>query len=498
MSFDSDIFISYAHIDNQPLTPGDEGWITNLHRALEIRLAQLLGEEPKIWRDPKIQGNDYFDTAIVSQLPKTALLISIITPRYLKSEWCRKELEEFSGLCEQYSLVEAGKKSRIFKVVKTPVPIERTPEQLQRMLGYEFFHLDPESGRPIELRPEPGSGDARKYWSKMEDLAYDLAQILECLKAPANAGAPPAVAAGSVVFLAETTFDLAAERDALRRELLERGYRVLPERPLPLAAEELERAVQEDLAQSVLSVHLVGERYGVVPDGAEVSMVDLQNQQAVRQSREKGLRRIVWLSRENQPRDARQAAFVDKLRRDPTAVEGAELLQTTLEDLKALIEARLRQPAAAAHEEDAAEAGGEVPRIYLICDRDDQAEAGVLDDYLFSQGYEVIPSLFDGDEATVRQDHQENLCLCDAAIIYYGKATEVWLRGKLRDFLKVAGWGRKKPLAARAIYIGAPARPDKERFRTHDAKVIRGSEPFSGDDLQPFFAEIPRHKTGET
>ena len=493
MRFDSDIFISYAHIDNQPLTPGDEGWITNLHRALEIRLAQLLGEEPKIWRDPKIQGNDYFDTAIVSQLPRTALLVSIITPRYLKSEWCRKELEEFS----QHGPLEVERKSRIFKVVKTPVPIDLIPAQLQRMLGYEFFQLDAETGRPIEFRPEPGTGETRKYWAKMDDLAYDVFQLLESLKTPAGAAVASAAADGPIVFLAETTSDIAAERDALRRELLERGYRVLPERPLPLAAEELEKAVQEDLGQSVLSVHLIGERYGVIPEGAEVSIIDLQNQQAVCHSRERGLRRIVWLSRENQPRDARQAAFLDKLRQDPAALEGAELLQTTLEDLMALIDARLRVPPAEEEkkEEDAG-MEGEIPRIYLICDRDDQEDARVLDDHLFSQGYEVIPSLFEGDEATVRQDHQENLCFCDAAIIYYGKATEVWLRAKLRDFLKVAGYGRKEPLAARAVYIGAPARLDKERFRTHEAMVIRGSAPFSGDELRPFFAEIRQHRKG--
>ncbi len=494
MSFDSDIFISYAHIDNQPLTSGDEGWITGLHHALEIRLAQLLGEQPKIWRDPKIQGNDYFDTAIVSQLPRTALLIPVITPRYLKSEWCRKELEEFSQLSERHGPI-AGKKSRIFKVVKTPVPIAQTPELLQRMLGYEFFQLDPETSRPIEFRPYPDTGETRKYWAKMDDLAYDVYQLLESLKAPAGGAAAAPAAAGPVVFLAETTFDLAAERDALRRELLERGYRVLPESPLPLAAEELEEALQKDLEPCVLSVHLMGERYGVVPDGAEVSMVDLQNQQAARQSRERGLRRIVWLSRENQPRDARQAAFLDKLLQDPAALAGAELLQTTLEDLKALIETRLRAPE---EEEAQEEAGaGEVARIYLICDRDDQEDARALDDYLFSQRYEVIPSLFEGDEATVRQDHQENLSLCDAAIIYYGKATEVWLRAKLRDFLKVAGYGRKKPLAARAVYIGEPARPDKERFRTHEAMVIRGSATVSGDDLRPFFAELEAYRKGE-
>ena len=32
MNFENDLFISYAHIDNQPLTDGDKGWITGFMR----------------------------------------------------------------------------------------------------------------------------------------------------------------------------------------------------------------------------------------------------------------------------------------------------------------------------------------------------------------------------------------------------------------------------------------------------------------------------------
>ena len=33
--FETDLFISYAHIDNQPLTPEQKGWISRLHASLE-------------------------------------------------------------------------------------------------------------------------------------------------------------------------------------------------------------------------------------------------------------------------------------------------------------------------------------------------------------------------------------------------------------------------------------------------------------------------------
>lgn len=63
-----DVFISFAHIDNETLSQEQEGWIAMLHHALRVRLAQLLGENPEIWRDPKLQGNDDFNEEIVSNL----------------------------------------------------------------------------------------------------------------------------------------------------------------------------------------------------------------------------------------------------------------------------------------------------------------------------------------------------------------------------------------------------------------------------------------------
>ena len=54
MDFENDIFISYAHIDNLPLAKDQEGWISTFDRALAIRLAQLRGQHPRVWRDPKL------------------------------------------------------------------------------------------------------------------------------------------------------------------------------------------------------------------------------------------------------------------------------------------------------------------------------------------------------------------------------------------------------------------------------------------------------------
>ena len=56
---ESDVFISYAHFDNEPMFEGQRGWVEVFHQALEVRLRQLLGEDPAVWRDLSLAGNDY-------------------------------------------------------------------------------------------------------------------------------------------------------------------------------------------------------------------------------------------------------------------------------------------------------------------------------------------------------------------------------------------------------------------------------------------------------
>ncbi len=89
------IFISYAHIDNEPLVDGGAGWVSSLHKVLEKRLAMLLGERPEIWRDRELRGHDFFDQTIAEHIESAAIFVSMLTPRYVRSDYCRKELDTF-------------------------------------------------------------------------------------------------------------------------------------------------------------------------------------------------------------------------------------------------------------------------------------------------------------------------------------------------------------------------------------------------------------------
>ena len=67
-------------------------------------------------------------------------------------------------------------------MVKTPVPLERQPEIMQGVLGYEFYQVDSATGRPREFSQEVGAYKDPRYWDKLEDLAYEVADLLQSLR----------------------------------------------------------------------------------------------------------------------------------------------------------------------------------------------------------------------------------------------------------------------------------------------------------------------------
>ena len=491
MAYEHDFFISYAHLDDESLIAGEQGWVSELHRLLEIRVGQVRGEKPKIWRDPKLQGNDIFADTIVERLPRVAALVSVLSPRYVQSEWCNRELKEFCRVAERAGGLCVGDKARVFKVVKTPVSHDRLPGEVQPMLGYEFFVYD-EKGRPRELSRD-NNGGQRAFLTKLDDLAYDIANLLDQLKS--EAAVAPAEPKGTV-YLAETSYELREEREAIKRDLIRNGYEVLPDRSLPLVAPELDALVREQLLRSSVSIHLVGRNYGIVPEGATDSIVQRQQALASEAAPATKLSSIIWLPPGLQIEDERQLAFVRHLQTSPSVHAAAELLEVPIEDLKTVIYRKLAPPAVVV-KAAAPAAGEEHPRLYLLCDQQDVEAAQPLEDYLFGEGFEVILPFFDDDEAQTRLEHEENLRSADVLLLYYGSGDELWLRRKLRELQKSAALGREKPWLARCIYAGAPVTPQKQRFRTHEAMLIH--EPaggFAPDALAPLLAAIAKAREG--
>ena len=514
MHFDCDAFISYAHLDNVELVEGRKGWVANLHRALEVRVAQLLGKAPHIWRDPKLSGNDLFENSIVERLKQVAILVAVVSPRYLKSEWTLREFNEFCNAAEHQGGIRVRDKARVFKILKTPVPLDRMPPALKGLLGYEFFRVDPETGKVRELDEIFGPDAHRDFWLRLDDLAHDVCALLESLEESAAASAQPAallnVAATPVrpedaVYLAETTSDLREAREALRRDLLEAGYRVLPEGTLPLVAEEAETEIRRALEHVRLSIHPIGRQYGLVPEGGSRSLVDIQHELAAERDGSSRFARLIWIPERLEVQDHRQRQILERLRADPRLGHGADLVETYFEGLRTVVQDWIRKdrvpvepppaPAAATPTPVATDAAGTETtdasaKLYVMADERDLARLEPWADALFRRGFEVILPVFQGEEREIREYHEENLAHCDAVLIAYGAGNEVWVRRKLREIQKAAGYGRSKPAPPVAVCLIGPHTPEKDRFRTHEATIVPQWDGVALDAFGPFFQSV--------
>jgi len=474
-----DVFISYTHLDNKTLSKEQkekEGWISRFHYALNTLLGEKLGRKPIIWRDDILQGNDEFSEEIESKIQKAKVLLTIISPRYLESEWCEKELKYFIKAAETGGGLHVGNKSRIFKVVKTYVPHKEHPDEIRGLNGYEFFQLD-EKERPHEFILEKGSPSYYKFREKLDDMAWDIHKFLKEVDKQRETGEePPLSPPEKTVYLAETTFDLQEERENIQRDLKQKGYTILPDRQLPLLLRDgnFKESVLKDLERCKLSIHLVGAMYGAVPEGEERSIIDLQNELVMEQCKNNQLKQLIWIppDLEKSKIDKRQEKYIYNLRDDAPQDEGIELLEYGLEDFKTIIRdtlEKIKNPT-----KESTTTGS--PYVYLVYDKKDTKNIKDVDNCLFNEGFEVRHPLSEGSAAEYRKIHKDRLFLCDAMMIYYDCANEYWLQTKMDDIRKVRGYGRKKPLKT-SVFITGEKTEHKKAFRTNDAEVIKEYNP---------------------
>lgn len=501
MNPNQDIIIVFSQEDNLPIEGGLKGWVSNFHKFLDTLLSQIIKGEPQII----MMSEQEFDK---SKIDSAAAVITVLSNNLVQSG---SILAHMNGVAEQYkskdSLVLDGI-CRFFKVHKAPFEGESYLPALQEYIAYDFYMIDPLTGEAIEFKRFFGTDAERSYWMKLVDMAYDINQILNAIKKPEakeKAKKIEEFPRDKTVYLASTGVDMVIQRDVIRRELIRHGYRVLPNHTLPKEAKVLEHRVKEDLAKCRLSIHLVGEDYGYRPRGSDLSVVDIQNRVASkhtyemvewneRQTEKEPFSRLIWVSPDLNNVSERQKIFIEDLKSDAAALEEAEVLQITLQELKSIIReelvtgGRFNTKREVAGYQPAAEDDSQI--IYLISDKKDFKQSQTIEEHLTNAGFRVVHPTYDGDLIDIRYIHQENLRRCDASIIYFGEATEEWIKTKLKDLLKAPGFGRNKPLKAKAVYFDGKKDVDFETYKKNNALVLGNNGGFKPEYLNPFIDRL--------
>ena len=439
-----DIFVSYAHVDDEPLSGAPRGWVSTLVRNLEVQLATKLGRKyAPPWMDHQLAGNAPLTPEIVAALRETATLLVFVSPGYLVSDWCKREREAFLQLIRQR--LDSG--SRVFVVEIDRVDRNDLPDEFRELPGYRFWVEDEDGKAPRTLGIPVPRLEEPEYYTRLNNLSYELARELKRLKdtaTPANGDVPSdAVAVKPAVFLAEVTDDLELLRDELKSYLLQAGLTVLSK--AWYTHEDLtayQEAIEKDLKDSRLFVQLLSAVAGRKPPGWPQGYASVQYMRA----KQLGMPILQWRSRELDLASVKDPGHLALL-------ESENVIATGIEEFKRAVvqETSKESPPPTPSRGDL---------VFVNTDFPDRALAETVTKLLLKHGIGSILPLNQGEPADIRKDLEANLRDCDGLIVVYGETHVTWVRNQLRQGRKILAQ-REQPLRCLAVFEGPPPEKDE-------------------------------------
>ena len=181
----SDVVITYANLDNQPVISGRQGWVSQLEHNLQLRVAQLSGKQVAVFKQPDPSESAEIESAILEHLPHAKTVVSVLSPPYARSNGCHRMVNAFWKSAQASGRFEIGDRSRLLNVIKTPVDADDLPPDLRALytglVPYEFFERDAVSGRLREFDEAFGGIAIQRFHERVYDVAYDISQVLKYL-----------------------------------------------------------------------------------------------------------------------------------------------------------------------------------------------------------------------------------------------------------------------------------------------------------------------------
>lgn len=295
-----DVFISYAHADNEkPLgSAAQYGWVTTLAHNLNTGPGHL---HKNLFIDHQLKAGDAFSDDLVRTVGNSTLLLLLLSQNYIDSAWCGKELDHFIRTRAN----DPEKPTDVFVVELFPFDtFTSVPPNIQnlrkRLIHAQFWHQPADASAPLlagDPSPqESGPESERRYWralhelrnaidSRLRDLQTECALPSVAVSIPEFTPATPQSNTKPVlgtVLLADTTDDLIPLRSAVKSALEPEGVQVLPEGDyVGLSPEEFETEFTSDLTRCNLFVQLLSPTVGRTGRGFPAPLPQLQFDRAV-------------------------------------------------------------------------------------------------------------------------------------------------------------------------------------------------------------------------
>ncbi|SDR64120.1 TIR domain-containing protein [Rhizobiales bacterium GAS113] len=477
------IFISYARLDDEapPGLSQAEAYVTFLRTQLQFQLCSLGEPCPYIWVDRReVEASDQFDDVISQAISESSILVVVLSRNWLGRPYCLKELDWFAQRWGKEG--QNRVKKRIIVLNKNLVKSEQRPPLLQGQVGHNFFAVQgkAELGREEEFFVLGRPKDER-YTKCIVELASLLWRRAQAPTADFESGTQVSAPNGETfrstknartIYLAHPADDMRLAYSQLEQELQRRGYAVVPNGAIPQDSSATE-FVDRALASAELSVHLVGEKPGYAPEDSD-RIVKLQlarallraSASAARRAENRDFRRIIWAPKTLVAPEGAASATTE---RDPVKVlsnfdsmhETDKIEGGTLSKFVDFLLQHLVFTTPAMDGPNLIEADA---RVYLCHCAEDSDYVLHLAKALQDRKIEPLLPAFEGPPAEVKRFNDERLLECNAVVLCWAEASEVWVRAQsngLRDWQRL---GRAERFAYRGLVAGPPMRPRKKFF----------------------------------
>jgi hypothetical protein len=392
-----------------------------LVQRLEGGLKQRLGCPVDIYFDSRSLEGHQVLTEILDNVRRSAVFVPILSPSYINRRWTKDELDAF---------VAAESASRvIFTIERLPLDSEgEYPQSLRERKRSQFWYRTEDSGvvdiLTPNLRPE-------RFFGAITDVVDHMARQLRALKGNGGLGSVTTgegprdevvTPEGPPVLLAQVTEDIDEQRDQVRRHLEQFNIPVLPASLYPQGGEDFQKAFQSDLEKAALFVQLLGPVAGRRPPDLPQGYAQAQFDAA----KAKGVPMMLW---------RRPDLDVGTLTAPHAAlVAGPQVQAMSLQAFKADIVRKIQTPPPPPPAPPSAKGSG---TIFINAAASDIELASQLEDDFVKQGCTVLLPVLEGPAEEILKDLSENMIDCDALVLVYGNAENMWVRSQLKLYNKL-------------------------------------------------------------
>lgn len=476
--FKYDLFISYAHQNDRPW-----GWVSEFIKTLKAEL-EGKSREFAVWWDPGLRTGEDFNIAIADAISESAVFLSVLSPAYGDSSYCRLEVEQFRKLEHPQFGLKVGSMSRMQAIV---IDREFTRDQwapeFRTTSPYEFYS-ESESlfSKPAVLASHDpwiqGLWKVRdSIWAVLQDMKRqkERGSVVERsygVQATAATTRGSEVQRLPVVQIAEVTDDLYRRRENLRTALGQ-------------ATEFKVEAWSEASAPpgsgpSALSVHLFGKYPGRGFGDSEVALSRLQLEATV--NAKPARKPLVWLARDLVIEEAEtdeHKAFLEGLLKS----SDVELLRTDFEDLKEEIGKRMRTNDKPASKR--VRANRESPIIHIWHAMDNPVSLGPLKQYLSDNDCGI--SVFNYTTSPPEK-MQSRLAICDGLIVPYTPESRTWAEDVMTEAFRLRR-REARPTAFAAVEL-PPATDGEFNFEHPRVVPVHLTQPATFEGMDEFLLKL--------